>query len=31
MASGDVEVRVLNLTVSEIDTAVTEMRVTAGP
>lgn len=30
MAAGDVEVRIVNATTSAIDTAVTEMRATAG-
>ena len=30
MAAGDVEVRIVNATTSDIDTALTAMRVTAG-
>jgi hypothetical protein len=30
MAAGDVEVRIVNAIVADIDTAVTAMRVTAG-
>jgi len=30
MAAGDVEVRIVNAVVADIDTAVTAMRVTAG-
>jgi hypothetical protein len=30
MAAGSVEVRILNLYISTLDTAITEMRTTAG-
>jgi len=30
MAAGDVEVRIVNTTTSDIDTAITAMRLTAG-
>lgn len=30
MAAGDVEVRIVNAVIADIDTAITEMRVTAG-
>lgn len=30
MAAGDVEVRIVNAVVADIDTAVTQMRTTAG-